>query len=58
MPGLLPNDLRISCRQSSYRPHKPTPPLLGREDPCAQAERRPPRPVGCMRGLGGAGDGA
>jgi hypothetical protein len=26
---LLSNDLRISCRRSSPRPHKPTLPLFG-----------------------------
>jgi predicted transcriptional regulator len=54
MPGLLPNDWRISCRRSSCRPHKPTLPLIGRREGDAGAEGRPPRPVGCMRLLGAA----
>ncbi len=38
---VLPNDLRISCRPSSYRPHKSTVPLTGLEEGCARAEPRP-----------------
>jgi hypothetical protein len=37
----LPNDWRISCRRSTYRPHKSTLPLLGRQEADARAERRP-----------------
>ncbi len=50
--GLRPNDLRISCRPSSPRPHKATF-HSAPEESCARAEFRALRPVGCMRGLGG-----
>jgi hypothetical protein len=52
---LLANDLRISCRLSSPRPHQPMLPLPGRTGGRARPERRPPPGLsGCMRGLGGA----
>jgi hypothetical protein len=47
------NDWRISCRPSRPRPHKPTfRSALG--EGAARAGSAPVRPVGCMRGLGGA----
>jgi hypothetical protein len=41
MSVLPSNDLRISCRRSWFRPHNPTLPLLGPEEPGARWERRP-----------------
>ena len=38
---MLPNGLRISCRPSSYRPHKPTLPLLGPRELSVREEPRP-----------------
>jgi hypothetical protein len=46
-----PNDLRISCRPPSPRPHKPTF-LRALTKRAARAEPGAGRPVGCMRGLG------
>jgi hypothetical protein len=37
----LSNEMRISCRRLSYRPHKSTLPLTGREESDARAERWP-----------------
>jgi hypothetical protein len=37
----LSNDMRISCRRSSSRPHKSTRPLLGHWECGARTERRP-----------------
>jgi hypothetical protein len=51
--GAPPNDMRISCTRSSYRPHKLLLSLSGHLEHRARLEHRPPRPVGCMRGLGG-----
>jgi hypothetical protein len=48
-----PNDMRISCRRSCPRPHKPTLPLAAPSEGAARSEPRARRPVGCMRGLGG-----
>ena len=52
---MLPNEMRISCRGSTYRPRESTLPLTGFWESDAGAERRPNRPVGCMRGLGLSG---
>jgi hypothetical protein len=41
MLGKPPNDVRISCRRSSYRPHNSTLPLLGLCEPGARPEARP-----------------
>ena len=53
-PWLRPNEMRISCRLSSPRPHQLTLPLIGDEEGCAARRSGPPQPVGCMRGLGRA----
>ena len=48
-----PNDMRISCGRSWFRPHKPTlPQRLHRRVP-PERHPAPVRPVGGMRGLGG-----
>ena len=39
--GGVPNDMQISCRRSSHRPHKSTLPLLGLEEGATLAEPRP-----------------
>jgi len=48
------NDRRISSKPSFYRPHKSTFLCLASMSFAPERSPSPPRPVGCMRGSGGA----
>jgi hypothetical protein len=49
---MRPNEMRISCRHSSWRQHKPTLPSDAPPEGAAHTVLSALRPVGCMCGLG------